>query len=750
MNAPVDSKAIKAARRGPSRREAVTTMLSAAGGLAIGIQLPTSAFAAAKKAAGPQPMGLLQSPEAVPAHELSAFVVIDPDNTVTVRLPHNELGQGTTTALAMLIAEELNCDWSKVKCEYGSANRNLTEKAANGRGGVYGSMQTVGSQGVRTSVGMMQQAGASARVRLIEAAARQWKCDASECKVQDSVIQHMPTGRKLTYGAVCAAAVSVKLDKEPKIKTPEEYQIVGKPTPRLDTRPKLDGSAMYGIDARVPGMVYASIRQCPVPGGKLKSFDDSAIKGRPGIIQVVKLDDAVAVAADKYWRAKKAVDDIKIEWETGASGKVQQADLDKIYVDGLDGKMASARKNGDVDAGLAKPGGKLIEALYEAPYQAHAAMEPLNATVWLQKDRLDIWVSTQSPGGVLASAAQVAGIAPEKTFVHVNFVGGGFGRRGSADETVQAVAIAKAVGKPVKLIWSREQDITHDRYRPQAATKWRARVDESGRIDALDVKVAVPSLLRGLGAGGPNFGPGVEPMAVECIGETAYKIPNLSVGANLINTHVPVSFCRGVGSSQNGFMVESFIDELAHAAGQDPYKFRRAHLDRADWIGVLDMLAEKSNWGTPMEPGRGRGIAIMECYGSITGQVAEVTVDSKGKVKVDRMVAVLDCYHAANPNTIHQQMEGGAIFGLGQTLEGHVTVKDGAVEQTNFHNYKVVRMADTPKIETYLHLSGGPRWGGVGEPGVGPTPPAVCNAIFAATGKRVRRLPLASVDLTKI
>jgi isoquinoline 1-oxidoreductase beta subunit len=745
MNAPLD----KETRRGLSRRQAVTTMLSAAGGLTVAFDLPKSAFAAVK-AAGPQPMGLLQSPETVPAHELSAFLVIDPDDTVTIRLPHQELGQGTTTALAMLAAEELRCDWTKVKCEYGSANRNLREKAANGRGGVYGSMQTVGSQGVRTSVGMMQQAGASARGRLVEAAARRWKCDVSECKCENSVIQHMPTGRKVRYGEVCADAVSIKLDKEPAIKTPDQFTLVGKPTPRLDTKPKLDGSAKFGIDARVPGMVYAAIIQCPVPGGKLKSVDDSAAKGMTGVIQVVKLDNAAAVVADKFWRAKKAADALKIEWDTGASGKVQQADLDKIYVDGLDGQMASARKDGDAQAALGKSGGKLVEALYEAPYQAHAAMEPLNCTVWLQPDRLDVWISTQSAPAVLAGAAAAAGMAPEKVFVHVNFVGGGFGRRGSSDEAPQAVAIAKAVGKPVKLVWTREQDIQHDRYRPQAATRWKARVDENGKIDALDVKVAVPSLLRGLGPGGPNFGRGVEPMAVECIGETAYKIPNLSVGANLINTHVPVSFCRGVGSSQNGFMVESFIDELAHAAGQDPYKFRRAHLDRADWIGVLDMLAEKSNWSTPLPAGRGRGIAIMECYGSITGQVAEVTVDSKGKVKVDRMVVVQDCYHAANPNTIFQQMEGGAIFGLGQTLYGHVTFKDGAVEQTNFHDYKVVRMADAPKIETYLHLTGGPRWGGIGEPGVGPTPPAVCNAIFAATGKRVRRLPLSTVDLTKI
>jgi isoquinoline 1-oxidoreductase beta subunit len=731
------------AKTGLSRRQAVSAMLSAAGGLAIGVALPPEAFAAGAAGDQPKPMGpLIQSPEEANPRELSAWLVIDPDSSVTIRIPHNELGQGTSTALAMIVAEELHCDWAKVKCEYASANRNLREK------GVYHSMTTVGSQGVRTSVDFLQQAGASARERLVAAAARRWACDASECRADAGVIQHMATGRKLKFGAVCAEAATVKLDKEPKIKTPAEYRLVGKSTPRLDTPAKLNGSAKFGIDARLPGMVYAAVIQCPVPGGKLKSVDDSALAGRPGILKVVKMDAAVAVAADKFWRAKTAADALKIEWDTGASGKVQQADLDQLYRDGTAGPMGSARKDGDVGAGLAKPGGKLVEALYEAPYQAHAPMEPLNATVWLQPDRLDIWVSTQSPPQVLAGAAAAAGIAPEKTFVHVNFVGGGFGRRSNPDETVQAIAVAKAVGKPVKLVWTREQDIQHDRYRPQAASHWRARLDDAGKIDALEVRVAVPSLAKSLGI--PSFGPGVEPMAVECLAQTAYTIPNLSVGANLINTHVPVSFCRGVGSSQNGFFIESFIDELAHAAGQDPYKFRRAHLDRADWIGVLDMMADKIGWGTPIEAGRGRGLAIMECYGSITGQAAEVTVDAKGKVKVDRMVVVIDCYHAANPNTIHQQMEGGAIFGLTQTLYGQITIKDGAAQQTNFHNYRPVRMAETPVIETYLHLTGGPKWGGIGEPGVGPTPPAICNAVFAATGKRVRRLPLASVDLTKL
>ena len=642
----------------------------------------------------------------------------------------------------MIVAEELHCDWAKVKCEYASATRNLREK------GVYHSMTTVGSQGVRTSWAFLQQAGASARGRLIEAAAQQWQCDVSECACEQGVIHHTLTGRKLTIGQVCNAAVAVKLDKEPVIKTPAEFRLVGKPTPRLDTPAKLDGSAKYGIDARIPGMVYAAVIGCPVPGGKVKSIDDSALQGRPGIIKVVRMDGAVAVAADKFWRAKTAADALKIEWDTGESGKVQQADLDQLYRDVTLRKMVSARNDGDVTKALASADAKVVEALYEAPYQAHAPMEPLNATVWLQPDRLDVWTSTQSPPAVLSTAAKAADMDPSKVFVHVNFIGGGFGRKTSPDDTLQAVLVAKAIGKPVKLVWTREQDFMHDRYRPQAAARFRASLRPDGRMDALDIRVGVPSLNRSLGA--DPVASGMEGPAVECLSSTAYTIPNISVGANLTNTHVPVSYCRGVGSSQNGFFIESFIDELAHAAGQDPYKFRRAHLDRADWIGVLDMLADKVGWGTPMEPGRGRGLALMECYGSITGQAAEVTVDAKGKVKVDRMVVVMDCYHAANPNTIHQQMEGGAIFGLTQTLFGQITIKDGASQQTNFHNYRPVRMAETPVIETYLHLTGGPKWGGIGEPGVGPTPPAICNAVFAATGKRVRRLPLASVDLTKI
>ena len=731
----------QSAASGPllSRRTVVYAMLSATGGLAIGVGPWKTAAAAAKQAAS---KSFLQSSESVLPSELSAFLVIDPDGSVTVRVPHNELGQGISTSLAMVVAEELECDWARVKCEYASANRNLREK------GIYRSMATIGSKGLRDSLPLLLQAGASARARLVAVAATRLKCNVSELSCANGVVQHASTGQKLAYGELCAEAAAIKLDAEPKVKSPETFRLIGRPMPRLDTPAKIDGSAQFGIDARVPGMVYAALIQCPVPGGKLKSLDDSALTGRTGILKVLKLDGAVAVVADKFWRAKKAVDDLKIEWDTGATGTVQQADLDDLYRSGLGKPMVSARNDGDVRAALDRADGQRIEAIYEAPYQAHAAMEPLNATVWLQPERLDVWVSTQSAPAVLAAAAAAAGIAPENTYVHVNFVGGGFGRRWHTDETSQAVAIAKAVGKPVKLVWTREQDFLHDRYRPQAASHFQARLDGQGKINAMRARIAVPSLLRSVGLS--PVPSGVENPAVECIATTPYTVPNLGVDVNLINTHVPVSFCRGVPSTQNGFFIESFMDELAHAAGQDPYRFRRAHLDRTDWIGVLDFMAEKSGWGTPMAPGRGRGLAILEVYGSVTGQVAEVTVNSAGAVTVDRLIVVLDCHHAANPNTIHQQLEGGAIFGLTQTLFGQITFKDGACEQTNFHQYLPVRMAETPQIETYLHLSSGPTWGGVGELGVGPTAPAVCNAVFAATGKRVRRLPLAAVNLAKL
>jgi isoquinoline 1-oxidoreductase beta subunit len=730
------------ARTAPSRRAVLATGLSASGGLAVGFAFPAQAKPYAAEAVS------IASPEASDPHELNAWLVIDPDNSVTVRLVHSEMGQGTATALAMLAAEELGCDWGKVKIEYASANRNLKSK------NIYGGQMTVGSQGVRSSVKMMQQAGASARGRLVAAAAKRWGVQADACGCTGGKVTHMASGRTFDYGALCGDAAQISLDKEPEIKTPDQYTLVGKWTARLDTAPKLDGSAQYGIDAKLPGMVSAAVVSAPEFGAKLGSVDETPATGMKGVIAVIKLDDAVAVVADRYWRARAAMAKLKPVWAPGPNATVDSAQLDQAYLAALDGPLASAKKVGDADAALAAPGAKLVEATYEVPYLAHAPMEPMNATVHLQPERLDVWIGTQAPLSTLQLAARESGIAPANVYVHNQFVGGGFGRRGGQhDELVHAIAIAKQIKRPVKVIWSREQDIRRDRYRPQAAVRFKAALDASGKPTALDCKVAVGSLLAGLGGPNPFGGRGVEPMAVEVLATHAYKIPAQDVGANIKNVHIPVSFWRSVGASQNTFFMESFIDEMAHAAGADPYQFRRALLaDRADYLGVLDMMAEKGNWSSPLAPGaagerRGRGMSIVETYGTVTGQVAEVTVGADGKVKVDRVVAVVDCYHAANPNTIAQQIEGGIVFGLSAALWGEITIKDGGPVQGNFNTYRLAKMAETPVIETYLRQSGGPRWGGIGEPSVAPVAPAVCNAVFAATGKRVRKLPLKNVDL---
>ncbi|HEX2816328.1 MAG TPA: molybdopterin cofactor-binding domain-containing protein [Phenylobacterium sp.] len=716
-----------------TRRALVFSGLSATGALVIGV--PAVASAAL------QPPVMADGTN--PAKEMTAFVIIEPDNTVTIRVPHQEMGQGTTTALAMLVAEELECDWTKVKVEYASANRN-----SRAGGNLYGRMQTVGSSGLRTSVTMMQQAGASARERLKLAAADRWKIDPADCTVSSGKCLHMASNRSLDYGALAATAAAVQLPAEPAIKTPDKYQLVGKWTPRLDTATKLDGSAKFGLDAQVPGMVYAAVWSSPVYGGSLKAVDEAGLKDIRGIVGVVKLPDAVVVVADRYWRAKKGLDALKIEWGDGGYGGVDSAQLDAGLLSALDRPMSTAEKKGDAAAALAAPGARLIEATYQAPFLSHSPMEPMNCTVALGPDRVDVWISTQAPMAVLQLAAKEAGFKPEQVYCHNAFVGGGFGRRGGGhDELVQAIAVAKQVGKPVKLIWSREQDIRRDRYRPQAAVRFKTALGADGKPQALQARIAVPSLIRG--GNGPQEWQASEPMATECIQNSFYAFPARDIGVVLKNSHVPVSFWRGVGSSQNGFFVESFMDELAHAAGQDPYQYRRALLtDRPDALGVIDAMAKHSDWGQPLPKGRGRGLAIIEAYGSVSGQVVEVTVSQDGKLKVDRVTCVLDPYHVANPNTVEQQMEGAVVMGLTAALWGEITIKDGAPVESNFHNYRMARMVETPaRIDVHLVPSGGPRWGGVGEPGLGPFAPALANAVFAATGVRVRRLPLKHADL---
>ncbi len=672
--------------------------------------------------------------------------MIDPDETITIRIPHAEMGQGAGTANPMLVAEELECDWAKIKGEFASPNRNAREN------NVYKDQNTVGSRGVATSWQYLQQAGASARARLVQAAATQWNVPATECVAENGAVLHKASNRSLTYGKLAPAAAKITLDKEPAIKTPDQFKLVGKPLARLDTPVKVNGAAKFGIDTRIDGMTYAAIISCPVVGGTVASVDESAIAGKRGIVKVVRLDDAVAVVADNTWRAQEALNALKITWNYGPGASADTAQMKKFYRDGLNEPLVDVRKDGDA-AGTLAQAAKVIEATYEVPHLAHVPMEPLNATVKLAADRLDVWMGTQSAMATLGLAAQTSGLKPEQCFIHNAYLGGGFGRRSRSDEMRQAILVAKDVGRPVKLTWDRPQDMRGDRYRPQAAVRFRASLGADGMPNALETRFAVGSINRSIGRPVEN---GMEGQAHDGLSNQGYKIPNFHVAGILKNTHLPVAFWRSVGGSQNCFFFESFIDELAFAAGKDPLEFRRAMIDRKDFLTVLDKLEEVSNWKQKLPSGRGRGIAITFNHGSVVGHVAEVTVDNQNRVRVDRVLVAVDCYNVVNPKIIEAQMESGAIYGLTAALYGDITVKEGQIQELNFDTQRNVQMSEAPKIEVYLTPTGGttqngdPKWGGIGECGTAPIAPALTNAIFAATGKRVRELPLKNVKLAEI
>src|SRR5882757_11113809 len=710
-----------------SRRQFVATALTAGGGFALGVGILTPAEAASLSVR-PWNDDTTRYPG-----EINAWVVIQPDDTVRIRYGRAEMGQGSFTTLPQILAEELECDWALVKPEYASANRNARDK-------VYGSLSTGGSRAVRETGQMVQQAGASARERLIAAAAKRWNVPAQDCVAAMSKVTHKPTGRTFRFGELAAEAAAIKLDKEPAIKTPDAFKFIGQRIARLDVPLKINGTAMYGIDLAVPDMVQAAIMACPVFGGTVKSVDERAIAGRRGNLQVVKLKDAVAVVADRYFRAKAALDALAIEWEVGAAGATDSAQFRKAYIDALDQKGADARHDGNVDAAM-PTAAKVIEATYDVPIVAHAPMEPLNAIAHVQADRVDVWVGTQNADLALAFAAQASGVRPENVYVHNTFSGGGFGRRLGPDEVAQAVAVAKAIGKPVKLIWSREEEIRQGRYRTQAAIRFKAGFAANGTPVALDMRNLAgssnPQAVRN----------GLDPQTTQGLINTAYRLPNYRVTSILKNTHVPLGPWRAPGHSQNVFFMESFIDEMAFAAGQDPIKFRRSLLaHRADFQQVLDVLESKSDWGKPMPAGKGRGMAIHESYDSIVGMVAEVAV-TNGEVKVERVVIACDCGTVVNPRGVETQLEGGMIYGLSAALFGEITVKDGRVVEGNFDTYPVVRLKDAPKTEVYISPTPGKRWGGIGEPGATMIQPAVTNAIFAATGRRLRSLPIRGQDL---
>jgi isoquinoline 1-oxidoreductase beta subunit len=719
-----------------TRRYFLLTATSAAGGLMLGIGTDLTAASAATVVAQPW-----NEDNAYAANEIDAWIAIDPDDSILIRYQRSEMGQGSMTALPMIITEELHCDWSKVRIEYASPNRNIRENK------VYGAMFSNGSRSVRASQKKMQQVGASGRERLIAAAAAQWNVPASECTAASSVITHGPSGRTLRYGELTADAAKIKLAQEPAIKTPDQFTFIGKPMPRIDVVHKIDGSAKFGIDAQVPGMVFAAINACPVPGGKLKSVDESALAGAPGVLKVVKLDNAVAVVAEgSYWRAKQALARLHPEWDGGEAASIDSDKLSQEFHAALNETMVSARNEGDVDQALSG-GAKIFEGIYETPYLSHSPMEPMNATVHLQPDRLDVWVGTQAADEATEAAAKAAGLEPEQVYVHNGFVGGGFGRRDASDEIVQAIEIAKVVQKPVKLVWTREEDTRQDKFRPHAVVAFKAAAGADGMPTAWSMRVVTSSIWDSVGRKPPTKGP--EPQSVAGLADNGYKVPNTRVEALIKNTHLPVWFWRAPGANQHVFALESFLDEIATASGLDPYQVRRKLLEgKPDWLKVLDTAAEKGDWGKPLPRGTARGIAICEDTDSLCAQVAEVTVKPNGELKVNRVTVALDTRYMVNPQTIAEQAEGSVIFGLTAALFGKITIKNGIPVQGNFDTYRMVRLAEAPKIDVHLVPSGGKVWGGAGEPATPPIAAAVANAIFAATGKRIRTLPLIDHDLS--
>jgi isoquinoline 1-oxidoreductase subunit beta len=711
-----------------SRRFFLAASTVAGGGFMLGFGL---AAAAPARAAGESegPIGT----------QINNWIIIRPDNTIIVRVARSEMGQGSFTALPMLVCEELECDWTKVKGEYASATDNLDNS--------FGNMSTGGSRAIRESQEYLRKAGASAREMLLAAAAAKWGVPRSELKAENGVITHVPTGRTMTFGDIAEAAAKQTPPSAVKLKDPSEWKLVGKAQARFDIADKVMGKPVYGIDVRIPGMLHATLVQCPVFGGKLQSYDEAKIKGMPGVRQVVPMPDAVAVLADSYWQARQALAALPVVWEEGPNAKLDEAAIAEMLRGGIAATDAGlVQKEGDVEAALAKAA-KVVEAEYSAPFLAHATMEPMNCTAHVTADKVEVWAPSQNAQATLAVAAAAAGIDPKKVDVHITMLGGGFGRRGAFQDFVkQSVILSKAAGKPVKLLWSREEDMRHDYYRPVSMAKFTAGLDKDGTPIAWRNRVAGQSILIAVR---PNdVKNGVDKSFCEGLYEMPYHFENLLVDYAMRNTPVPVGFWRSVNNSQNGFFKESFVDEIAHATGQDPLELRRKLLAKSPKpLAVLEAVAKAANWGAPLPQGVFRGIAHHGSYGSLVAEVVELSVSDKNEIKIHRIVCAVDCGYVVNPDTVVTQVEGAIVYGLTAAFYDKITIKDGRVEQSNFDNYPMLRLKSMPKIEVVQVPSGG-FWGGVGEVGLPPVAPAMCNAIFAATGKRIRSLPLRDHGFT--
>jgi isoquinoline 1-oxidoreductase beta subunit len=694
------------------RRSFLKTGAVAAGGLMLGFYLPENNSLEAQSAVG----------------KLNAYVQVGTDDTVTLYIHKAEMGQGTVTSLSMLLAEELECDWKKIRTEFPGVDPVA-----------FGPMQGVfGSMSVRTSWEPLRKAGATAAEMLIQAAAQKWNVPKSQCRVENNTVVNVNTKEKLSYGSLAEAASKLPVPQYGvALKDPTLFKLVGKPQKRMDTPAKVSGKTTFGIDVKVPGMLYASLHRCPVFGGKVKSFDATKAKAVPGVKNVVQISNGVAVLADNTWAAMEGRKALVVEWDEGKLATTSSATIRKTFADLAEKPGAVARKEGDVAAALANASRK-IEAVYEVPYLSHAPMEPLNAVAHVRADGADVWSGMQIQSVARQTAAAAAGLPQEKVQIHTVYLGGGFGRRGGADFIGEAVEISKAAGVPVKLQWTRDDDLQHDTYRPASYTKFTSALDDKGMPTVWNARVVCPSF-----AGLRN---GVDRTGVEGIAEIRYTIPNVLVEYHPPDVGIPVSYWRSVGYSHNTFFTESFLDELAVASKQDPVEFRRKLLAKAPrMLGVLELAAEKAGWNKPLPAGRHRGVAVVDNLGSFNAQIAEVSVD-KSKVRVHRVVCAVDCGYVVNPAIVVQQIESGIVYGLSALLRGEITIDRGRVQQTNFNNYEPLRMDEMPVIETYIVPSTNPP-GGIGEASTPAITPAVTNAIFSATGKRIRKLPVKPEDL---
>ncbi len=715
------------------RRSFLVGTAAVGGGLSLGLRLPL----------GPE---IVRAADGSP--EINAWVVIRPDDTVVIRIARSEMGQGTLTGLAQLVAEELECDWSKVTTEYPTPGQNVARKR------VWGDMSTGGSRGIRMSHEYVRKGGAAARDMLIQAAAAEWKVAPSECSAASGTITHKASGRTTTYGKVAEAAAKLAPPAEVKLKDPKDWTIAGKPLKRLDTADKLTGKQLYGIDVKLPGMLNAAIKACPVFGGKVKSFDAAKTAGMPGVKKVVPVGDyAVAVVAETWWQAKSALEALPVAWDEGENGKVSSASIAEWLKAGLDAPEAYVgNQNGDVKAAIAGAA-KKVESVYAYPYQNHATMEPMNATALYTPDKCEVWCGTQNGEAAFAAVLEASGLPAASCEVHKMLLGGGFGRRGRSDYVTQAVLIAKQMpGTPVKLTWSREEDMTHGSYHPVMQCKLVGAFDANNNLTGLHMRLAGQSILAYVFP--QNLQNGKDPLTFQGLmpkGQEhgfGYSVPNLLIDHAMRNPHVPPGFWRGVNINQNAIFLECFMDELALAVGQDALEFRRKLMaNHPRNLAVLNAVAERVGWGKPAPQGVYRGLAHMMAFNSYVAAAAEISVSGGNKIKIHRIVGATDPAYAVNPAQIDRQVAGSFVYGLSGLFYQECTVKDGRIEQTNFDTYNSMRIAEMPKVESIIMPAGGETWGGVGEPTICVAAPAVLNAYFNATGKRIRSFPLKNHDI---